>query len=196
VRVDQGYRGGSPEVARLLAWIDAVAAYADHAGVVTAFESADLRETARAAGHYTEAARLLAESADPELRAAFARADCLEVILGSWDVDLGWHEGMSKLTYMECIATTLSLNGLQPWEIANHEDMLSKRRRRVGETVPVENVYKYLSVSAGKLAGLFGQRTAAETLVQPESPEATEEVPWDEALERFAFGDMEPDEEA
>lgn len=155
-RVDQSYRGGSPEIARLLAWIDAVAAHEDPAQVLAAIESADRREQ----GHYTQAARLVAEEAPPELREALARDDRIEVILGWWDVELGWHQGLAGLTYMECVATTLSLNDLKPWEIALHEDMLSRRRRKMGETVPVATVDKYLREAERKLRGLFGQRLA------------------------------------
>jgi hypothetical protein len=132
----------------------------DVESVEAAIETAALREQAAQEGWFTEAARLLAEKASPELRAAFARPDCLEVILGSWSEEEGWHVGLAGLTYMESKATRLSLNGLELWEIANHDDMLSKRRRRVGETVPVETVYRYVWTSARKLRELFGTTSA------------------------------------
>ncbi len=160
--MDQSYRGGSPEIARLLAWIDAVMSHDDQDSVEAAIETAYLREQAAAEGWFTEAARLLAEQASPELRAAFARPDCLEVILGSWEVETGWREGMAGLKYPESKATRLSLNGLEAWEIAAHEDMLSKRRRRMGETLAVKTIDNYLDTAAAKLRQLFG--TTSELL--------------------------------
>jgi len=175
-RIDQGYRGGSSEVAWLLAWIDAVLSHDDSESAEAAIESAYLRQQAAEEGWFTEAARLLAEQASPELRAAFARADCLDVILGVWNEDEGWHQGLAGLTYMESRATRLSLNGLEPWEIANHEDMLSRRRRRTGETMPVEEVYKYHSISAIKLRQLFGTTSALlnEGIEEPPTPRMPE----------------------
>ncbi len=165
-----------------------MAAHEDQESVLAALASADLRERERAEGRYTEAARLLAEQADPELRAAFAREDdSLEIILGHWDIDLGWHMGLAGLTYMECMATTASLNGEQPWEIARSDAMLSRRRRRMGETVPVEEVYKYLSVSARKLQIRFGQGERPGALLPAEDKKLPS---WDEHFGRQVEGDQ------
>ncbi len=155
MRQDQGYQGGAPIVALLLAWIDAVSSHEDPVAVLAALETADLREEARAQGWFTEAARLLSEEAAPELRAAFAREDCLEIVLGYMDVELGWHVGLAGLTYHEYVVTTLSLKGEEAWEIARNEEMLSRRRRRMGETLAVKTIDNLMALSAGKLRSLF-----------------------------------------
>lgn len=155
LRQEGSYRGGSPEIERLLAWIDAVLSSDDEESAEMAIQSALLREQARAEGWFTEAARLLAEQAAPELQAAFARPDKLDVILGVWGEEEGWRPGLAGLSYAESKATRLSLNGLEAWEIAKHDEMLSRRRQRAGETLAVKTVDGHLRSAALKLQKLF-----------------------------------------
>jgi len=191
-------------------WIDAVLAGDDQDSVEAAIETAYLREQAAAEGWFTEAARLLAEQASPELRAAFAAADSVDRILGVWEAESGWHVGMGGLTFEESKATRLSLNGLEDWEIAKHDDMLSKRRRRMGETVPVATIYRYLWTSAKKLRQLFGTtaeilngREEPSTPRQPEPPRVTEfrwsqrawPAPWEEDPDAEVLGPEDAEDE-
>lgn len=125
----------SPEIRRLLAWIDAslnhvsgpLAPLLDEQGdqeldeqgqpifynpdVIAEFESALLREQAQLAGRLSAAERLLPPETPGELRAVFALPgeSLFHALLGWWDVDLEWHSGLAGLTEREAEVVTLSI---------------------------------------------------------------------------------------
>lgn len=131
----------------LLAWID------EAIGTAGAYETAVLREQARAAGQLSAAPRYLGH--DHPLLPEFALGPdrAVDRILGYYDEDGEFIPGLAILTKRESEAMRFSIAGLEPWEVARA--MTPGKMRRTGGLLAVKTVDEHLRSGMAKLRALL-----------------------------------------
>jgi hypothetical protein len=155
---------GSPNMAWIEAWVEAVLAWGDASKGpgMAQFESDWLRVQARAEGSVGLAGKLPVD-VDPELRRQLLGPDAEDLVLGYAELDGSWRPGLGGLTPPEAEALRFWLMPNEDGDRRSAQEvraLMDRRRGRRGLPIALETVEGHLSRARRKLRELAAELAA------------------------------------